>query len=217
MPSAHRALVTAMLDDSAAAIQACHALTDEIAAVAERIANAYENGHKLLVCGNGGSAADAQHFAGELMGRFVASRSERAPRAAVALTADSAVMTCIANDYEFADVFARQVRGLAQPGDVLVGISTSGTSTNVVRAFEAAPPGVVKLALCGRGGMDGDISNLADLALRVPFDGTAAIQAAHIAIIHALCLVLEERFKEAPDEPRSRSSVTVAAAPADPR
>jgi D-sedoheptulose 7-phosphate isomerase len=217
MASAHRALVTAMLDNSAAAIQASHALTDEIAAVAGRIADAYEAGHKLLVCGNGGSAADAQHFAGELMGRFLTSRSERAPRAAIALSADGAVMTCIANDYEYADVFARQVRGLAQPGDVLVGISTSGTSANVVRAFEAAPTGVVKVALCGRGGVDGDIADLADLALRVPFDGTAAIQAAHIAIIHAVCLVLEERFKESPDGRPSHSSETIAAAAADQR
>jgi D-sedoheptulose 7-phosphate isomerase len=101
------------------------------------------------------------------------------------------VLTCIANDYAFEEVFARQVRGLAQSGDVVVAISTSGSSPNVVRALEAAPRGVVKIALCGPGGQ---LAERADLALCVPFDGTAAIQAAHIAIIHAICMVLEARF-----------------------
>jgi D-sedoheptulose 7-phosphate isomerase len=180
-----------MLQGSAAAVQACLLLADRITDAAHLIADAFEGGHKLLVCGNGGSAADAQHFAGELMGRFLSSASARAPRPAIALTADTAVLTCIGNDYAFDDVFARQVRGLAQPGDVLVGISTSGASPNVRRAFAAAPPGVLKIALTGPGG---DLAQEADLALGVPFEGTAPIQAAHIAIIHAVCAVLEARF-----------------------
>jgi len=185
------AAVIEVLDSSADAIVACRGLAESITAAADRLAQAFAQGHKLLVCGNGGSAADAQHFAGELMGRFLASASERAPRPAIALSADSAVLTCIANDYAFAEIFARQVRGLAQPGDVVMAISTSGSSPNVVRALEAAPRGVVKMALCGPGGR---LAEKADLALCVPFDGTAAIQTAHIAIIHAICMVLEARF-----------------------
>jgi D-sedoheptulose 7-phosphate isomerase len=186
-----RSLVTDMLQASAAAIQACDLLADDIVRMANQLADAFDSGHKLLVCGNGGSAADAQHFAGELLGRFLCSASARAPRPAIALTADSTVLTCIGNDYGYDDVFARQVEGLAQPGDVLVGISTSGSSPNVLRAFAAARPGVLKVALCGPGGA---LAESADLALRVPFEGTAAIQAAHIAIIHAVCMVLEDRF-----------------------
>jgi D-sedoheptulose 7-phosphate isomerase len=180
-----------MLERSAAAVRETLSLSSAIAATAHRIADAFEAGHKLLVCGNGGSAADAQHFAGELMGRFLGSASGRAPRPAIALTADTAVMTCIGNDYAFDEVFARQVQGLAQPGDVLVGISTSGSSPNVRRAFAAAAEGVLKVALTGPGG---ELADEADLALRVPFEGTPAIQAAHIAIIHAICGVLEQRF-----------------------
>src|SRR5438874_4295424 len=137
-------------------------MADDITAAAERMAQAFARGHKLLVCGNGGSAADAQHLAGELMGRFLASASERAPRPAIALSADSAVLTCIGNDYAFEEVFARQVRGLAQPGDVVMAISTSGSSPNVVRALEAAPSGAVRVALCGP---RGQLAERADLAL----------------------------------------------------
>jgi len=189
------ATVLEMLSGSAAAIQACAVLVDEIAMVAERIGEAFERGNKLLVCGNGGSAADAQHMAGELMGRFVPWASARAPRAAIALSADGAVLTGIANDYAFDEVFARQVRALAREGDVLVGISTSGASPNVLGAFAAAMPGVLTVALCGRGGRLGEV---ADLALRVPAETTAQIQAAHIAIIHAICMVLELRFAATP-------------------
>jgi len=183
--------VTEMLQASAAAIKASQLLSREITDFAHQLADAFDAGHKLLVCGNGGSASDAQHFAGELLGRFLCSASTRAPRPAIALTADSTVLTCIGNDYGYDDVFARQVVGLGQPGDVLVGISTSGSSRNVIRAFEAARAGVLKVALCGPGGA---LADCADVALKVPFEGTAAIQAAHIAIIHAICMVLEERF-----------------------
>jgi len=188
---ADTAAVLGVLDRSAAAIVACRGLAENITTVADVLAQAFAQGHKLLVCGNGGSAADAQHFAGELMGRFLASASERGPRPVIALSADGAVLTCIANDYAFDEIFARQVRGLAQPGDVVMAISTSGSSTNVVRALEAAPSKVIKMALCGP---RGPLAEHADLALCVPFDGTAAIQAAHIAIIHAICMVLESRF-----------------------
>jgi len=189
-----RAAVIEMLHASASAIAACEALADDITGVAHVIADAFDAGHKLLAFGNGGSAADAQHFAGELIGRFLASRSDRAPRPAIALSADSAVLTCIANDYGYEDIFARQVRGLAVSGDIVFGISTSGSSPNVLRAFEAAAPGVIRIALCGPGG---PLAGVADRAIRVPYEGTAPIQAAHIAIIHAICALLEERFARA--------------------
>src|SRR5260221_9804664 len=112
------AAVIEVLDSSAAAIVGCRGLAENISAAADRLARAFADGHKLLVCGNGGPAADAQHFAGQVMGRFLASASERGPRPALALSADSAVLTCIANDYSFDEIFTRQGPGLAQPGDV---------------------------------------------------------------------------------------------------
>lgn len=182
------ALIEEMLEGSAAAIRASIDLTDEIARVADALRRAFATGHKLLVCGNGGSACDAQHLAGELMGQFTAVRK---PRPAIALSADSAVLTCIGNDFSFAEVFARQVEGLAAPGDVLIGISTSGESENILRAFAAAPAGVLKVALTGE---QGRLAEAADVSLRVPGTRTAFIQAAHLGIIHALCSVLDRAF-----------------------
>ena len=176
---------------SSAAIVACEALIDQIEIAAQRIAAAFSAGNKILVFGNGGSAAQAQHFVAELMGRFLATASTRLPRPAVALSSDSIVVTAIANDYGYDEVFARQVRGLARPGDVLIGISTSGTSVNVVRAFEAAAPDVLKIALCGPSGR---VADLADIRLCVPHSETASIQAAHLVIVHAVCTVLESVF-----------------------
>ena len=185
----HPEIAYEMLARSADAIRTSLSLTDQVVEVAERIADGLEGGGKLLVCGNGGSAGDAQHFAGELMGRFQV--HGRKARPAVALTTDSSVLTGIANDYGFDDIFANQVVGLARTGDILVGISTSGSSTNVLRAFDAAPQGVLRVALTGPGGA---LAERADLALRVQAEGIAPIQAAHISIIHAICAVLEARF-----------------------
>lgn len=178
-----------MLARSLEAVRASLDLAEQAAEVGERLADALEAGGKLLVCGNGGSAADAQHFAGEVMGYFQV--RGRRPRPALALTTDTSVLTAIANDDTFEQVFARQVQGLARPGDVLVGISTSGASRNVLCAFAAAPAGVVKVALTGP---RGPLAAAADLALCVPAEDTAPIQAAHIALIHAICAVLEARF-----------------------
>jgi D-sedoheptulose 7-phosphate isomerase len=186
-----RETVRDMLDQSAAAVAACSAVAEEIEAAAERLALAFATGNKVLLFGNGGSAAQASHFAAELVGRFLASASERGPRPAIALTSDATTLTAIANDYGYDEVFARQVRGLAQAGDVLVGISTSGSSRNVLRAFESAPPDVCKIALCGP---SGTLAERADIALCVPFAGTAYIQSAHLAIVHAICAVLEDAF-----------------------
>ncbi|GAA4412784.1 phosphoheptose isomerase [Quisquiliibacterium transsilvanicum] len=141
---------------------------------------------KILACGNGGSAGDAQHFAAELIGRF---ERERPELAALALTTDSSILTAVANDYSFEEVFARQVRGLGQTGDALLAISTSGNSPNVIAAIQAAHERQMHVvALTGKGG--GRIASLLaedDVHLCVPHDRTARIQEVHLLIIHCLC------------------------------
>jgi D-sedoheptulose 7-phosphate isomerase len=163
------------------------ALAPAVAAAASTIAQCLARGGKLLLCGNGGSAADCQHIAAELTGRFV---NERRPLAAIALTTDSSALTCIGNDYGFEQVFARQVSALAHSGDVLLCISTSGRSPNLLRAFDAARvAGAHTIALSGRDG--GPLAQTADEAIIVPGDATAPIQEAHIFIGHALCALVE--------------------------
>lgn len=145
-------------------------------------------GGKLMLCGNGGSAADSQHLAAEMTGRFA---RERRPLAAVALTTDTSALTCIGNDYGFDRVFERQLQALARPGDCLIGLSTSGQSRNVVHAFVAARAlGVRTIGLLGRGG--GALAALSDLAVVVPCDATAHIQEAHIFLGHVLCGLVED-------------------------
>jgi len=145
-------------------------------------------GGKLMLCGNGGSAADSQHIAAELTGRFL---EDRPPIAAVALSTDTSALTCIANDYGFDEVFSRQVTGLGRKGDCLIAISTSGNSRNVLRAAEAArAAGIRVIGLLGRDG--GAVRPLCDLAIVVPSTTTARIQEAHIFIGHALCALVEE-------------------------
>ena len=142
---------------------------------------ALRNGHKLLICGNGGSAAEAQHLAGEPMGRY---KNSRPALPAIALTADSALVTCIGNDYCFDEVFARQVHALAQPGDVLVAFTTSGNSPNVLLAIQAARDrGIQSIAFLGRDG--GKANALADCVLLVPHE-TARAQEAHQFLMHCL-------------------------------
>ena len=142
---------------------------------------------KLMFCGNGGSAADSQHLASELTGRFI---KDRRPLAGIALTTDSSALTCIGNDYSFDDVFARQVMALGRAGDGLVAISTSGNSRNIVRAVEAArDAGVLTVGLLGRDG--GRLAAMCDYAIVVPHDVTARIQEAHLVIGHTLCGLIE--------------------------
>ncbi len=144
---------------------------------------ALRDGNKIMFCGNGGSAADAQHLAAELVGRYV---MDRAPLPALALTVDTSALTAIANDYSFDDVFARQLRGLGQADDVLVGISTSGNSRNVLRAIEAArEKGIRTIGLTGQSG--GLMRQLCDVCICVPSDRTSHIQEMHIAIGHVIC------------------------------
>jgi D-sedoheptulose 7-phosphate isomerase len=165
-------------------------LTEPTERIAEAIVQALRNGNKLMLCGNGGSAADSQHLAAEFTGRFV---KDRRPLAALALSTDSSALTCIANDYSFDDVFSRQVIGLGRPGDCLLAISTSGNSRNVIRAVEAARALDIRtIGLLGRDG--GQLKGLCDLTLIVPSATTARIQEAHIFIGHTLCAMVESRL-----------------------
>jgi D-sedoheptulose 7-phosphate isomerase len=184
-----RALVHDSLRESAATLQrAALELPDAVAAAAGVLVDALRSGHKVLACGNGGSAADAQHFAAELVGRFV---RERGPLRALALTTDTSLLTALGNDYGFDTIFERQVRGLGQPGDVLLAISTSGESQNVLAAVRAARErGLRTIALTGADG--GPLATECEHALRAPAVATARVQEAHIAILHGLCAALDE-------------------------
>ena|SRR5581483_9215189 len=161
---------------------------DRVAAAAEVMITALMADGKILVCGNGGSAADSQHLAAELMGRYL---QDRRPLSALSLTVDTSALTAIANDYGYEEVFARQLRGIGRKGDVLVGISTSGNSANVTKAFlTAGEMGIRTIALTGVSG--GKLAALADISIAVPSTRTNEIQEMHIAIGHLICGLVEE-------------------------
>lgn len=177
---------------SVAASAAATALADEVAAIVDVAANALEAGGKLLFCGNGGSAADAQHLATEYVVRF---RLDRRPLAAVALTTDTSLLTAASNDYGFDHVFARQVIAIGRPGDVLFLHSTSGESRNLLEAAKAArEAGLVTVALLARGG--GALRHYVEHAVVVPTDESAHAQEIHLAIGHAICDAVERRLAE---------------------
>lgn len=179
--------IAAHFEDSARLkLASAELLAAPIARAIELAVAALAADRKLMACGNGGSAADAQHLAAELVGRF---ERERPELAAIALTTDSSILTAVANDYHFHDVFARQVRALGQSGDVLVAISTSGNSPNVVAAVQVARErGMPVVALTGRGGgRIGELLGPDDVHLCVPHERTARIQEVHLLIIHCLC------------------------------
>ena len=158
-----------------------------LGAVVDAVVAAFRAGGKVLLCGNGGSAAQAQHIAAEFVGTF---RAERPPLPAVALTTDTSVMTAVGNDITFEAIFASQIEALGRPGDVLIGISTSGTSRNVIRALETANDrGLVTVALTGAG--DGDLHRCADYCLRVPSDDTPRVQEGHVVLGHVMCELVE--------------------------
>jgi D-sedoheptulose 7-phosphate isomerase len=173
-------------DSAALKLAAMETLAVPIAAAVDTMFAALANSNKILACGNGGSAADAQHFAAELIGRF---ERERPGLPALALTTDASVLTAVANDYAYDQVFAKQVRALGQPGDVLLAITTSGNSANVLAAIqEAHEREMVVIALTGKGG--GDVNTAladTDIHLCVPSDRTARIQEVHLLTIHCLC------------------------------
>jgi D-sedoheptulose 7-phosphate isomerase len=163
---------------------------EQMARMAERISAALESGKTLLLCGNGGSAADAQHFAAEMIGRL---NRERPSLPAIAFTTDTSIITAVGNDYGFDAIFTRQVEGLGKKGDVLLGISTSGNSANVASALTRAKElGIVPLGLLGGDG--GSIAARCDHAIIVPSSDTQRVQEAHITIIHILCALIENKL-----------------------
>ena len=170
--------------------QVINSLTGDIETACEMITSTLKSGHKVLLAGNGGSAADAQHIAAELRGRFV---KERKALAGIALTTDTSAITSIAHDYGYEFVFSRQVEALAQPGDLFIGISTSGNSEGILKAFESAKEINCKtLGLSGRKG--GKMNGLCDLNIIIPSDVTARIQEMHILIGHILCKAVDNAF-----------------------
>ena len=180
-------------DSAQTKLAALEFMADPIAAAIEAMTHSLMANGKILACGNGGSAADAQHFAAELLNRF---ELERPPLAALALTTDSSTLTSIANDYDFSQVFAKQVRALGQPGDVLLAISTSGNLANVIQAIQAAHDReMLVVALTGRDG--GGMASLLlpeDVEIRVPSKVTARIQEVHLLAIHCLCDLIDRQL-----------------------
>jgi D-sedoheptulose 7-phosphate isomerase len=167
-------------------MQAAEQLAQPIAQAVELMFTALSNGNKILACGNGGSAADCQHFAAELVGRF---ERERLPLPALALTTDTSILTAVGNDYSFRDIFSKQVQAFGQSGDVLLALSTSGNSANVVAAIESALERDMRIiALTGKGGgVIGELLSDTDVHICVPHDRTARIQEVHALTIHCLC------------------------------
>jgi len=179
--------ISRQFEDSARTkLEALEALAAPIAGAVEIMTGCLLDNGKILACGNGGSAADAQHFAAELVNRF---EMERPPLAAIALTTDTSTLTSIANDYDYSQIFSKQVRALGQPGDVLLAISTSGNSPNVIEAITAAHEREMRvIALTGKGGgRIGEQLAAGDVHVCVPAERTARIQEVHLLTLHCLC------------------------------
>ncbi len=174
------------IDSADLKYQSAQALSKPIAAAVGALLMCVTGGGKVMACGNGGSAADAQHFAAEFVGRF---ERERPELGAIALSTDSSILTAIANDYHFDQIFSKQVRALGQPGDVLLAISTSGNSLNVLAAIESAHErDLIVVALTGKGGGKiGQVLRETDVHICVPHDRTARIQEVHLLVLHCLC------------------------------
>jgi D-sedoheptulose 7-phosphate isomerase len=185
--------VSEQLEESASlALRVAREEADTICRMAELVIESYRHNGALLICGNGGSAADAQHLAGEMVGRFL---KEREPLRCIALTTDTSVLTAIGNDYGYEEIFARQVLAHGREGDVLLAISTSGNSPNVLRAVEGARLLRMKvIALSGKGG--GRLARAADLCVTVPSDISPRIQEVHETVGHILCSLVEQSLFE---------------------
>ncbi len=180
-------IVIKHIEESAELKRGLQAQVKTLIEIADRIVEAFRNGHKVLLFGNGGSAADAQHIAGELAGKFY---QDREPLPALALTTNTSSLTAIANDYGFETVFARQLQGLAKEGDIVIAISTSGASPNVIRGIEEAKQqGATTIALTGAGGT---LKDIADYVLSIPSDDVPRIQEVHITAGHIICYLVEE-------------------------
>ena len=174
-------------------ITAADTLIQPIARAGEAMARSLLDNHKILSCGNGGSAADAQHFSSELLNRF---ESERPSLPAIALSTDSSTITAIGNDYHYNEIFSKQIKALGQPGDILLAITTSGNSKNILEALQAAHSRDVKvIVLTGKDG--GEVPALLgpdDIEIRVPAESTARIQETHLLVIHCLCDIIDHRL-----------------------
>ncbi len=183
-----RALIEKCFDDHRKALEKSRALYPVIEDMAKICEKALRSGHKILICGNGGSAADAQHIAAEFVGRF---HNERCSLPAIALTTDTSILTAVGNDYSFARVFSRQVEGLGNPGDVLWGISTSGNSPDVLEALKMArEKGLMTIGSTGKTG--GAMVLWCDASLVVPDEVTARIQEIHMLAAHIICQIIDE-------------------------
>ena len=167
----------------------------KIVKVVDAVTAALKGGSKILLFGNGGSAADAQHIAAEFVNRFII---ERPPLPAIALTTDTSIITSIANDYDFSEIFAKQIRAIGQPGDVAWGLSTSGTSSNVVKALETAKKvEMITIGLTGRDG--GHIARIVDYSLVVPSNSTPRVQEVHVTIGHVICELVDFKLFQRPE------------------
>lgn len=188
-PMSIKELITGDLEESATVMRkVVQQLADVIAEAGERIVDAYKAGGRVFIVGNGGSAADAQHIAAELVGRF---KSERIGLPAIALTTNTSVLTALANDYGYDTVFSRQLQALANDKDILIALTTSGSSPSILRAVDMAHSrGVTVIGLTGEKGHE--FSGMVDLAIVVPSSDTARIQEAHIGISHVICHLVEE-------------------------
>ena len=185
MKDAIRSWLLKSIDVKVKTVDVC---TDSVAQAAELLIECLRGGHKMLLCGNGGSAADSQHVACEMVGRF---QVDRRALAAIALTTNSSILTAIANDYDYEQVFLRQVQALGQAGDVLLALSTSGNTLNVLKAADAArSQGLKVIALTGETG--GQLKNLSDCVIAVPSTVTAHVQEVHITVLHVLCELVEK-------------------------
>lgn len=180
----------ALLAEHLQVMQSLEALLLKLEEASQLIVSCLKSGNKILLCGNGGSAADAQHIAAEIIGRF---ESERGALPAIALTTDTSILTAVGNDYGYESIFERQVQGLASQGDVLIGYSTSGNSRNVIKAVKVAAEKNCKvITLTGKGG--GALANLADIDLCIESSNTARIQEAHAFLGHVLCSAVDQAF-----------------------
>ncbi|HEY6411854.1 MAG TPA: D-sedoheptulose 7-phosphate isomerase [Ktedonobacteraceae bacterium] len=186
--TAEQKAIAELIEGSEVIRQTALCLSPAIVTVVEHMIDVLRTGGKILICGNGGSAADAQHFAAELVGRF---RRKRPSWSAIALTVDASILTSLGNDFGFEQIFARQVQALGRPGDILVAISTSGHSKNVLAAVEVATSlGIKTVGMTGEG--TSLLSELVDHHLPIPSANTAFIQQAHMAVIHVFCELIEE-------------------------
>lgn len=181
------AILNESIDVKKRVLQSCLPFIEQ---AAQQITRAFQKNNRVFFCGNGGSAADSQHIAAEFIGRF---QKERRALPAISLTTDTSILTCLANDYSYDIVFSRQLEALGRQGDVVVGLSTSGKSPNVMKAFERAKElGITTIAFVGHDG--GPMGKMADIAIIVPSKITARIQESHITIAHAICEVVENAF-----------------------